>query len=38
MTKVDFKKELKNMYNPSAKEVSVVNVPKMNFLERREIE
>jgi hypothetical protein len=30
--KVDLKKELKNLYNPSAKEVSVVDVPAMNFL------
>ena len=29
---VDLKKELKNLYNPSAKEVSVVDVPAMNFL------
>ena len=32
MDKVDLKKELKNLYNPSAKEVSVVDVPAMNFL------
>lgn len=32
MEKVDFKKELKNLYNPSAKEVSIVDVPDMNFL------
>jgi hypothetical protein len=31
-TKVDLKKELKQLYNPSAKEVSTVNVPEMNFL------
>jgi hypothetical protein len=30
--KVDFKKELKQFYNPSTKEVSVVDVPEMNFL------
>jgi hypothetical protein len=30
--KVDLKKELKNLYNPSAKEVSVEDVPSMNFL------
>jgi hypothetical protein len=29
---VDLKKELKNLYNPSAKEVSVEDVPSMNFL------
>jgi len=28
----DLKKELKNLYNPSAKEVSIVDVPAMNFL------
>jgi hypothetical protein len=32
MEKVDLKKELKLLYNPSAKEVSVVDVPAMNFL------
>jgi len=31
-SKIDLKKELKQLYNPSAKEVSVVNVPAMNFL------
>lgn len=30
--KIDYKKELKNLYNPSAKEVSEVEVPAMNFL------
>ena len=32
MQKVDFKKELKTLYQPSAKEISVVDVPAMNFL------
>jgi hypothetical protein len=32
MPKVDLKKENKELYNPSAKEVSIVNVPEMNFL------
>jgi hypothetical protein len=32
LDKVDLKKELKNLYNPSAKEVSVIDVPAMNFL------
>jgi hypothetical protein len=32
MDKVDLKKELKQLYNPSAKEISVVDVPAMNFL------
>jgi hypothetical protein len=32
LEKVDFKKELKTLYNPSGKEVSVVDVPAMNFL------
>jgi len=32
MTKVDLKKELKHLYGPSTKEVSVVDVPPMNYL------
>jgi hypothetical protein len=32
MDKIDLKKELKNLYNPSSKEVSLVDVPAMNFL------
>lgn len=32
MDKIDLKKELKNLYNPSAKEVTSVDVPAMNFL------
>jgi hypothetical protein len=32
LDKIDLKKELKSLYNPSAKEVSVVEVPAMNFL------
>lgn len=32
MDKIDLKKELKEFYNPSSKEFSVVNVPRMNFL------
>jgi hypothetical protein len=32
MEKMDLKKELKALYNPSAKEVSIVEVPDMNFL------
>lgn len=32
MSKLDFKKELKELYRPSAKAVSVVDVPTMNFL------
>ncbi len=32
MAKVDFKKELKHLYNPSPKEPVIVDVPKMNFL------
>ena len=32
MEKIDFKRELKHLYNPSPKEVVVVNVPEMNFL------
>ena len=30
--KIDFKKELKELYAPSAKAISVVKVPKLNFL------
>ena len=32
MNKIDFKKELKHLYKPSAKKVSIVDVPTMNFL------
>jgi hypothetical protein len=32
MPKIDLKKENKELYDPSAKEVSIVDVPKMNFL------
>jgi hypothetical protein len=32
MTKVDYKKALKHLYRPSAKEFEVVDVPPMNFL------
>jgi len=32
MKKIDFKKEYKNLYLPSPKEVVVVDIPKMNFL------
>ena len=32
MEKVDFKKELSHLYNPSTKEFSLVDVPAMNFL------
>lgn len=32
MPKRDFRKENKELYNPSAKEVSIVDVPEMNFL------
>jgi hypothetical protein len=32
LDKVDLKKDLKNLYNPSAKEVSVIDVPALNFL------
>ena len=32
MDKVDLKKELKHLFNPSAKEVAIVEVPRMNFL------
>jgi hypothetical protein len=32
LEKIDFKKELKHLYNPSSKEVAAVDVPAMNFL------
>jgi hypothetical protein len=32
MKKVDLKKELKQLYNPSVKEVALVDVPVMNFI------
>ena len=32
MKKIDYKKEFKYLYNPSPKEVVIVDVPKMNFL------
>lgn len=32
MTKIDFKKELKHLYKPSAKKVETVDVQAMNFL------
>jgi len=32
MSKIDYRKELKNLYSPSAKEVAFVDVPKMNFI------
>jgi len=32
MAKVDFKQELKHLYNPSPKEATIVDVPDMNFL------
>ena len=32
MAKIDYKKELKELYNPSAKQISEVVAPKMNYL------
>ena len=32
MPKIDLRKQLKQLYQPSAKEVSMVDVPPMNFL------
>ncbi len=32
MEKIDYKKELKHLYRPSAKKVEAVQVPEMNFL------
>jgi hypothetical protein len=32
MEKIDFKKKFKDLYNPSKKDISVVDVPPMNFV------
>lgn len=32
MKKIDFKKELKHLYRPSARDVAIVDVPAMNYL------
>jgi len=32
MEKIDYKKQLKHLYKPSAKKVEIVDVPQMNFL------
>ena len=32
MGKIDLKKEFKAFYNPTAKEVTLIDVPKMNFI------
>jgi len=32
MIKVDLKKEFKHLYNPSSKEVLIIDVPEMSFL------
>ena len=32
MGKIDYKKELKHLYRPSAKKIEIVDVPQMNFL------
>jgi hypothetical protein len=32
MKKIDYKKELRSLYSPSSKEISVVDVPTMNYL------
>ncbi|TES89626.1 MAG: hypothetical protein E3J88_05625, partial [Anaerolineales bacterium] len=32
VTKIDYKKELKHLYNPPKKEPVIVDVPAMNFL------
>ena len=32
MQKIDYKKQLKELYRPSARRIDIVNVPKMNFL------
>jgi hypothetical protein len=32
MRKIDLRKELRNLYNPSAKEITIVEVPKKSFI------
>ena len=32
MEKIDYKKQLKHLYRPSAKKIEIVEVPQMNFL------
>lgn len=32
MAKIDYKKEFKHLYKPSAKKVEIVDVPEMHFL------
>ncbi len=32
MEKIDFKKKMKDLYNPSSKEFQIIKVPKMNFI------
>jgi len=32
MAKIDYKKELKHLYRPSAKKVEIVDVPQMSFI------
>jgi hypothetical protein len=32
MKKIDYKKELRSLYSPSSKEISIVDVPAMNYL------
>lgn len=32
MQKIDYKKELKHLYKPSAKKIEIVEIPQMNFL------
>jgi hypothetical protein len=31
MEKIDYKKQLKHLYGPSARKVEIVDVPQMNF-------
>ena len=32
MEKIDLKKELKAFYDPTAKEVTLIDIPKMNYI------
>jgi hypothetical protein len=32
MKKIDFKKELKHLYQPSTRKIEIVDIPRMDFL------
>jgi len=33
LSKIDYKKDLKNLYNPPPKEINIIEVPKLKFLQ-----